>query len=206
MKEINVETWNRKEHYKFFSKMDSPFLGLTANVKCTKAYQYAKDNNISFYAWYLFHSLKVAHAVKELRYRIINEKVYEVESMHAGSTIAREDHTFAFSLIHYDEDFEVFCQNLKAEKEAVKNSTGLRVNTDRGVNLIRYTTVPWVSFTGMLHPTNFKTGDSIPRISFGKMFEDRGEKYLPVSVEANHGLVDGYHIGEYFRLFEESLS
>ncbi len=205
MKEIDIERWNRKEHFQFFSKMDSPFFGLTANVKCTKAYQSVKKANISFFAYYLYYSLHAAHAIKEFKYRIIEDKVFEMDIMHAGATLARKDHTFSFALIEYNDDFNIFCQNLEKEKEAVKNSTGLRLKTDRGLNLIRYTTIPWVSFTGMLHPTNFKNSESIPRISFGKMFEENGEKYLPVSVEANHGLMDGYHISQYFQLFEELL-
>ncbi len=205
MKEIDIDTWNRKEHFHFITKMDSPFFGLTANVKCTNAYKYVKNENISFFAYYLFYSQRAAHAIKEFKYRIIENKIYEMDIMHAGATLAREDHTFAFALIKYDEDFNLFYQNIVNEKEAVKNSTGLRLNTDRGLNLIRYTTIPWISFTGMLHPTNFNNNESIPRISFGKMFEENNEKYLPVSVEANHGLMDGYHIGEFFRIFEELL-
>jgi len=207
MKELNVDEWNRKEHFEFFSKFDNPYFGFIANVNCTKAYKTAKEKFISFFAWYFHKSIVAANSIAEFKLRIIDSKVYELELNHAGSTIAREDHTFAFSYIEYDEDFDVFNGRLQNEIEAVRNSSGLRLDLSKNnVEYIRYTTIPWVSFTQIIHPANFDGTDSVPRISFGKFFEKDGEKFLPVSVEAHHGLMDGYHISEFFRVFEELLN
>ncbi|RZJ50126.1 MAG: chloramphenicol acetyltransferase, partial [Chryseobacterium sp.] len=35
MKIIDLENWNRKEHFEFFSKMKSPYFGFTTEVECT---------------------------------------------------------------------------------------------------------------------------------------------------------------------------
>lgn len=207
MKQIDIENWNRKEHYHFFSKKQSPYLGITANVKCTKACIEAKEFGRSLFAHYLHCSLTVANNIPEFKYRIIDDMVFELEKINAGATVSREDHTFAFIFAEYDADFDVFNKKLKKEIEEVKNSTGLRLNNDDiKLDLIRYTTLPWVKFTSLLHPTNFDNNDSVPRISFGKIFEKQGGKYLPVSVEAHHGLMDGYHIARYFEEFENLLS
>ena len=40
---------------------------------------------------------------------------------------------------------------------------------------------------------------------FGKMFEDGGRRKLPFSVEVHHALMDGYHVGKYFELFQQKL-
>ena len=29
---LNIESWNRKEHFRFFSAFDDPFFGITTNV------------------------------------------------------------------------------------------------------------------------------------------------------------------------------
>ena len=39
---LNLDTWNRKEHFLFFKQMEEPFFGLTTKIECTKAYQKAK--------------------------------------------------------------------------------------------------------------------------------------------------------------------
>lgn len=47
--------------------------------------------------------------------------------------------------------------------------------------------------------------DSIPRISWGKYFEENGKIKLPMSVQAHHALMDGMHVGQYFSMFQEIL-
>ena len=40
---LNLDTWNRKEHFLFFKQMEEPFFGITTNIDCTKAYEKAKE-------------------------------------------------------------------------------------------------------------------------------------------------------------------
>ena len=86
------------------------------------------------------------------------------------------------------------------------NSRGLRLNDDDiKKDLIRHSTIPWTSFTGLLHPTNFDRTESVPKITFGKFSIREGKKYLPVSIEAHHGLVDGFHLAKYLSEFQRQL-
>lgn len=39
MKEIDIEKWNRKEHFEFFSKMASPYFGIITELDCSNAYK-----------------------------------------------------------------------------------------------------------------------------------------------------------------------
>ena len=73
------------------------------------------------------------------------------------------------------------------------------------VDLIRYSTFPWSSFSGLLHPTNLDPKDSVPKITFGKFFIREGKKILPVSIEAHYGLADGLHLGKYLEKLQRQL-
>ena len=42
---LNIESWNRKEHFRFFSAFDDPFFGITTNVDFTTIYLEAKRNS-----------------------------------------------------------------------------------------------------------------------------------------------------------------
>lgn len=53
---INLETWERKEHYLFFSQFEEPFFGVTVSIDCTKAYQIAKEKKTSFFLYYLYQA------------------------------------------------------------------------------------------------------------------------------------------------------
>ena len=43
---IDLDNWNRKEHFLFFSKFDEPFFCVTVKVDCTIAYQKAKEKGV----------------------------------------------------------------------------------------------------------------------------------------------------------------
>lgn len=206
MEIINIESWNRKEHFEFFSRMASPYFGITTEVDCTIAYDNAKENGNSFFAHYLHKSMIAVNSVEELRLRIVDNKVALFEKINAGSTVGRADGTFGFIFVNFSDDFETFNKELQNEIQTVLNSTGLRLNDDDiKKDLIRHSTIPWTSFTGLLHPTNFDRTESVPKITFGKFSIREGKKYLPVSIEAHHGLVDGFHLAKYLSEFQRQL-
>lgn len=206
MKVIDIVSWKRKEHFEFFSKMKSPYFGFTTEVDCTKAYEKAKENGHSFFAYYLHKSMVAVNSVEELKLRIVGDQVILYDEVHGGSTIGRADGTFGFSFFHYSEDFETFNQGLQKEIQSVQNSTGLGISNDvLPINHIRHTTIPWNSFSALLHPTNFDPKECIPKITFGKFNIRDGKKFLPVSVEAHHGLADGIHLAKYIEEFQRQL-
>ena len=73
------------------------------------------------------------------------------------------------------------------------------------IDLIYYSVIPWVSFTSFKHANSGDNRQTVPRMVFGKMFEDGSRRLMPFSVEVHHALMDGYHVGRYFKLFQEKL-
>lgn len=206
MKVIDTEKWNRKEHFEFFSKMASPYFGIVTEVDCTTAYDKAKEKERSFFAFYLHKSMAAINSVEELKLRIVDHQVILFDKIHAGCTIGRADGTFGFAFVNFSDDFETFNNELQDEIRAVNNSHGLRLNNDDiKKDLIRHSTLPWTSFTGLLHPTDFDRTESVPKVTFGKFSIREGRKYLPVSIEAHHGLADGFHLAKYLNEFQKLL-
>ena len=39
---LDLDNWNRKEHYLFFKQMEDPFFGITTTIDCTKGYEFTK--------------------------------------------------------------------------------------------------------------------------------------------------------------------
>ena len=206
MRIIDLATWNRKEHFEFFTKMDSPYFGIVTEVDCTHAYAKAKELNQSFFATYMHKSMMAINQTEAFKYRIVDNQVVVFDVIHAGTTIGREDGTFGFAFIPFSEDFETFNTALQEEIKGVHHSTGLRLSNNRlGKDHVRHTTIPWNSFSAILHPTNFNNDESVPKVSFGKFNIRDGRKYMPVSIEAHHGLADGIHIAKYLEEFQRQL-
>jgi len=201
---LNLDTWNRKEHFQFFKQMEEPFFGITTRIDCTKAYAKSKELGVSFFTYYLHKTLLAVNAIPNFRYRIIDDEIYIFDTIDASATIFREDKTFGFSLIEYNENLTAFAEIARKEIERVKNTTGL-ITRDFEINLIHFSAVPWIDFTSYSHARSFSWPDSCPKISFGKMVEENNKKTMAMAIHVHHGLMDGYHVGEFVSLFQEMM-
>ena len=202
---INLDTWNRKDHFHFFRQFEEPFFGVTVTIDCTKAYATAKEKGTSFFLYYLYQSLAAANAITPFRYRIENKTdvaCYDV--VHASPTINRADGTFGFSYLDYDANSEIFYRKATGVIEQVQQSTGL-IPAINGENVIHYSSIPWIDFTSLSHARSFSFADSCPKISFGKMTVNQDKRTMPVSVHVHHALMDGYHVAQFIDLFQTKM-
>ncbi len=202
---LDIETWNRKEHFLFFNQMEEPFFGITSLIDCTKAYQRANELGVSFFTYYLHKTLVAVNSIENFRYRIKNNEVYIFDRIDASATILRDDKTFGFSLIKFDEDLTKFKEITQTEIARIQSTTGL-FTREYPENLIHFSALPWVNFTSFSHARSFTLPDSCPKISLGKMVENNGKKTMSMSVHVHHGLIDGYHVGEFIALFEKLMN
>ena len=202
---LNIYTWNRKEHYLFFKQMEDSFFGITTTIDCSKAYLKAKEIGVSFFTYYLHKTLVAVNQIESFRYRIIEDEVYIFNQIDASATIMRQDNTFGFSLIEFSEDLNIFSENVIKETERVRLTTGL-FTRDFGENLIHFSTIPWVNFTSLSHARSFTFPDSCPKISFGKIIDENNKKTFSMSIHVHHGLMDGYHVGQFVNLFQELMN
>ena len=206
-KELNIENWNRREHFTFFNKFDDPFFGIVAEIDCTKAYKTCKSNSIPFSLYCHYQSTVAVNQIEEFRYRIKNDEIIIFDTIHITTTIGRIDNTFSFSFMPFPESLNEFIVQAGIEIERIRNSSGLGANENTGrLDVIHYSTVPWISFTGVAHPLNLKYKDSIPKITFGKYFHRNDRMIMPVSINAHHGLMDGFHVGQFLQLFEQLMN
>lgn len=202
---LNLETWNRKEHFLFFKQMEEPFFGITTTIDCTVAYQKSKELGVTFFTYYLHKTLSAVNAIEPFRYRILNDEIYIFDRIDASATILREDTTFGFSQIEYANDLPKFAENVKAEIARIQTTQGL-FTRDYSENLIHFSALPWINFTSFSHARSFTWPDSCPKISFGKMMNDDGKKTMSMSIHVHHGLMDGYHLGLFVELFQELMN
>lgn len=201
---LNIDKWNRKEHYHFFSQFEEPFFGVTVKVDCTKGYRAAKQENRSFFLFYLYRALKAANRIENFRYRIADGKVYVFDQVNAAPTLNRPDGTFGFGYMDFDKEEQQFYEQAVEEMERVRKSKDLQPAVS-GENVIHFSAVPWLDFTSLSHARSFSFPDSSPKISFGKLTERDGVKTMPVSIHVHHGLMDGYHVGLFVEEFQRLL-
>jgi chloramphenicol O-acetyltransferase type A len=201
---VDLDTWARKAHFEFFSKFEEPYYGVCVKVDCTAAYAFAKREGISFFLYYLYLTIAAAQRVEAFRLRIEDGEVVLYDTVDGGSTVGRPDGTFGFGYFPYCENLNEFMELAAREVERVRGTIGME-RRER-TNILRCSALPWIDFTSISHARRFSAGDSCPWISFGKMTEHDGRRWMPVSVHVHHALVDGLHVGQWIDSFQELMN
>lgn len=203
MKYIDLETYPRRSHYEFFRHLAYPYVGFTANVDVTRPLAKAKALDGSGFLACLWVIARAANAVPELRQRVVGARIVEFDYCDTAHTVAMPDNTFCNCHTDTQVDFETFLREGRIAQEEAKTRHGFVSTTQDETPLIFVSCVPWIAFTQVIQPAPIPA-DYNPRIVLGKY--DRkadGRVEMPLAIQANHALVDGRHLGEFYRYFDE---
>lgn len=199
---IQTDTWKRGETFRFFSTFEDPIFGMVANVDITRLYAYCNEYDVSFFLSLLYISQQTVNAIPEFRMRLKDNEVVIYDVIHCGSTVLHNDETFSFCYFENKDSLHEFVA--AGEKNLADQLSGRSFDPrNDALNMIHYSMIPWVSFTGLKHARRHDPKDTIPKITFGKYFWEGDTLKIPVSVEVHHGMMDGLHVARYFRELEE---
>jgi chloramphenicol O-acetyltransferase type A len=203
-REIYLENWERRTTFEFFKDYKDPFFNMAANLDVTRLYRFCKQTSMPFSIAALYFSIATANEIREFRLRMIGETVVEFDMVEATQTMLNDDNTFSFCYFPMKPSLEDFVASGLGSRETYRELKSFDVEKDR-IDLIYYSVIPWVSFTSFKHANSGDNRQTVPRMVFGKMFETGEKRLMPFSVEVHHCLMDGYHVGRYFNVFQEKL-
>lgn len=191
---IDRAAWPRRELFEFFSRMSQPFYSVTFRQDVTNLYRYAKENRLSFYYALVFLCTKALNRVENFRYGLedgevvlYDRRVPSFTDLHPGSDC------FHIVTLPCEGSIRDFCA---AAREKSRTQTTLLSGEDSR-DLIFFSCVPWVELTAVTNERDFDPDDTVPRIVWGKYAGEGDRKVLHISLELNHRLVDGLHIGRF---------
>jgi chloramphenicol O-acetyltransferase type A len=202
MRKIDLEAYPRRSHYEFFKSYAYPYLGMTANMDVTNLIRRARELGGSPFLACLYAAAQSANAVPELRQRMVDGEIVEYDHCDTAHTVALEDGTFTNCRTDCRRSFEEFLVYGRQCQESAKKRHGFVSTSDDETGLIFVSCTPWVAFTQVIQPTPIPA-DSNPRIVFGKFIREGERTLVPLSIQANHALVDGYHVGRFYQGFAE---
>lgn len=209
MKVIDLNSWKRKEHFEFFYRADHPQYNICANIDLTRFLASCRENRLPLYYALIYAVTDVANCCENFRYRIReNKQVVLHDRVHPSFTeMSRdsEDDLFKLLTVEVNGSMADFIQS--ARETSARQTVYFNLQPFAGRDDFLYITcIPWISFTHMSHTITLNRNDSVPRISWGKYFQEGEKVLLPFSVQVHHGLVDGFHVGEYFQKLQEYLN
>lgn len=205
MRKIQLSTWPREKHFRYFKAFDYPHFSLCAQVDVTNLVSYSKRNKFSLTLSITYSLARVANELADFRYRIRGNEVVEHEVVHPSFTIMGDNDLFTFCSVSYSKDISEFVAEGSRQIALVKENSSLQDEPGHD-DLLFMTAIPWVSFTSFMHPMHMHPIDSIPRFAWGKLNSDTNTLKMPLSVQVHHGLMDGLHVGRYFTRLQDYIN
>lgn len=199
---IDLNTYPRRSHFDYFRSLAFPYVGFTANVDVTGLIRYAKERKASGFLAILWAASQAANAVPELRQRIEGDQIAQYDHCDVGHTVALPDHTFCNCSTDCRRSLDEFLVYGKQQQEEAAHHHGFVNQEEDESGMIFVSCVPWVAFTQCIQPVPIPA-DCNPRIVFGKYIKENDRILMPLHIQCNHALVDGYHLGLFYQEFEK---
>lgn len=192
---IDFETWERKEHFKYYINLIKTNYNLTAELNISQLIEKVKEKKLKFFPTMLYCIIKAVNQNKEFRmdYDKEGNLGYWDYVVPSYTIFHDDDKTFSDIWSEYDENFEKFYKNIVEDIEKYKDIKGVKTKLGRGDNFCPISCIPWLSFTGCANDTYSETKTLFPVIAFGKYFKRDEMTMIPISVFVNHAVADGYH-------------
>ena len=213
---IDLETWERREHFDFFMHQASCNYGVTAPVEATRLFERRRElgaagRHAALSTALYYACTRAINTVPELRTRLVDRAPVQFDRVDLGFTHIPAGRTLHSNIVvTLDEDFAAFERGVA---QAIARNDAAPTLTPAGSDrpdLIYITIVPWFTFTGLVSPWGDSWLDSVPRLSVGRASDDglfgpAGRTFLPVTLEALHSLADGIHLAAFYQAFQALL-
>ena len=201
---LDLNTWNHARYFNSYRNSEFPYINLGARVDVTRLLRETKRAELSSYFALIHVANSLADEMENFRYRILEGEPVRVEQNIPVLTHMRPgDEIFMMLEGPVGVSLPEFCRQLRTMAERPPEGKG-RLDVGR-IGLISYSCIPWVDYTHFIRTITKLGEDSNPKISWGKYVTENGRTTVNFSVQVHHGLMDGWHVGQYFLRLQERL-
>jgi len=203
---INMENYERRDHFQYFKQLAYPYMGVTCDVDITDFLNKVKTQKMPFFLSFLWCVSRAANEIPELRQRVENDDdgIVEYGYCRTSHTVARENGTYSYCQLDSRMPIEEFLPYAVRVQEEAKNHGNIEENEEEAQSLFFISTVPWLNYSALIQPVPFPA-DSNPRITWGKYVEKDHRIIIPVSILCHHALVDGRHLAAFYAELDREL-
>ena len=190
----------RRDRFDLFNRMDSPAVNLCFTLDLPDYRPWCKHHKLPPFHVLLFAVLRAILKIDNFRYRVFEGDVIRIDRLMPSFTVVNHNNDLNFALFDWSDDLREFVARGIAARDEASSMTALNnsyaaLSPRQVKDQVFITCIPWLDFTAIQHPTATLGSPDIPSRAWGK-FRDgpAGRLHLPFSVQAHHGVVDGFHI------------
>lgn len=209
MKEIDLENWERKSHYEWFSSFADPSVAYDVKMNITKVLSFCKEKKMSSFSVIMYVICNCINGNKAMRLRVLDDKVYEVEKANVAYTIMVNDTCFVNCRADMKNGFYAYLDDIENNKKKYNNSNYVQdeYNSTSVIDDIYCSCTPWLNFVSVKQPIPDKNPENkaIPRACWGKYYNEGDSVFMTLNITANHALVDGLDISNVFNKIQDTF-
>lgn len=193
-KKIDMESWERKEHFKYYRNLIKTNYSIAAEIDITKLREVQKREGLKFFPTMLYCVIRAVNENKEFRMAFKDGELgYWDYCIPSYTIFHKDDNTFSDIWSEYSEDFNTFYKNVVEDIEKYRDVKGIKAKERKQENFCPISFLPWLSFKSVSSDTYTESNMFFPVITVGKYFEKENKIYIPISVFVNHAVADGWH-------------
>lgn len=202
-KAIDYENWDRKEIYEAFLPCS---YYITVNMNITRFLAFLKDKSYKFYPSINYVMTKVVNEHEEYRFAIENGKVGYYDMVSPLYTVLRKGNLFTNKVTDFSLDFQDFYDRFLIDVKAAEAGDKLYYENPRRSDVFCVSATHKLTFTALAFSAPLEGKSSfVPFATVGKYYNSEGKILMPLSVEFNHEINDGYHASNFFEWLQIEL-
>ncbi len=196
-KVIDIATWERRPLFELYMTRLKLVMNVTVDVDVTRLVRYCKRHGLKFYPVMMWLVGRRMNAHDEFRYRYTEEgelRLFDYVSP-SYTDFHKETGKFVKFVTEYSDDLRTFHDRVMADREAHKDDEGFLPQPE---NFFDISCLPWIHYNSLTLHVDEGRPTLYPVIIWGK-HERRGlRRLLPVTLNMNHAVCDGYHLSRFF--------
>ncbi|BCJ99954.1 type A chloramphenicol O-acetyltransferase [Anaerocolumna chitinilytica] len=200
---IDIEKWNRKEHYLHYIQNVRCTYSLTTNIDITLLKKELKRENKKIYPALIYMIATAVNYHKEFRmdYDSDGRLGYWSEVNPSFTVFNEKSQTFSSIWTEYDSCFTTFYDNCVHDIDNYANSTLMTPKPDMPKNVFTISSIPWIDFTSFNLNVHNEGYYLPPIFTIGKFIYEKEKILMPIAIQVHHAVCDGFHVG----IFIDSL-
>jgi chloramphenicol O-acetyltransferase type A len=197
--EINMKTWERKEHFLHYDQQVNCYHCTTYNINVKNLLKNIHKNKYNFYRTFIYIVSKTINSIENFKIGIDkNNIVGYYDFISPSYLIFHEDtKTFSCAFTEYNNNFEIFYKNISEDIEKYKIEHKF-IAMDIPKNSFDISCLPWIKYNSINLEIPLNHKHYAPIITWGKYEKEWNKVNMPLTIQINHAVADGYHIGLFF--------
>ena len=208
-KEVNIDQWERKDHFAYYSKFSSPHYCVAFNIDVTNLLRFTRANQISFYYSLIYLCTQSINEIDAFLFETEENKVYKIERrIPCFADLAKGAAVFHMVSLPCKGSIIEFAA--RAQKESMKNPLPLAAIEELREPIIVYSCIPWADITMCSNERDYTDqklkDDTVPMVIWGKYTEQNGKNIINMTLEVNHRFIDGYFVGQFVQRLDTKIA